>query len=555
MVTARAMSRHDRLPISKSAAPSPPGTRRAWCALAATALLATATLAAGCGPRLSVPGGGKWEDLPWYEGPECDQVRESDSEAGSASSKLERIDFDPRLHTLLQICERSQVGPRYRNDGAHDRRDKISDFDGRTVHWYFDGGEVDPVKSALFVVYTVDGVPGRAAWQEAGLRKVYAPVNRAGVPDEWREKPPETYGPIGVAHLWAEETDAAALAAALKKARLPDEARAIFEDRFTEARAFLRQRVLGMTPLQKKVFVDVPREVYKERKLYHELYKDLFARLDDLVADAKSKGTPAQLPKLLALRSEYMATCKEESCTFEPLYVKVTGEISKSCAQQRDALCVAAEAEVLKRKDIESELFANVVTRAQWKVALPSREAYELRERARQKNIDDATASAAAGNEPPVKFTEKHFGHALLDIPDYRALLDDGRGARPESASGVVGSIKKKGDVATLEFKGGFRVDTERYDCKRSGRLAEVTWEGRLVWEETCQTRQQQMPLPKPDNILLPAAEASSLQPGDLVKVLVAPGDPARNARVITAKTGTALVQLRADRLTPAPSK
>ena len=77
-----------------------------------------------------------------------------------------------------------------------------------------------------------------------------------------------------------------------------------------------------------------------------------------------------------------------------------------------------------------------------------------------------------------------------------------------------------------------------------------MSLEGQLVWEESCQTRSRQVPLPKPDAVVLPASEVSGLLPGELVTVLVARGDPARNARIVTVYRGKELVQVRGDRLT-----
>lgn len=236
---------------------------------------------AGCVSAATSPGAGRYEDLPWYSGDECDQVRESDAEAGLGSKKRE-VAYDARLHVLHAVCERSKVGPRHRHDGEHSRADKITAFDGWKVHTHFEGQALDPIQTALFVVLVVDGPPGQQPDFGSRLKATFGLRRGMGelpsTPPEWEERPPPAY-------------------------------------------------------------------------------------------------------------------------------------------------------DLLHRKGVTRQRFANVVAGAQWEVASRSREAYDLRDRARSKNVDPAAENALLGGVPPVRFTRDHFLWNDEAYPRYSELL----GARPRA--------------------------------------------------------------------------------------------------------------------------
>lgn len=480
-----------------------------------------------------------------YDGSECDEVRETEAQAKySSDDKGKRIEHPTtKQYALAAVCRPMHFTENDPSSGLRDstRELLVGQLDLETLHRSFDDRKIDAVKAALFTIEVVDGDP-------------YQPKSKKHLKD-FKKDDDEGYEDemlLGLGHLYATMAKPT-LAAALDKLGMPPDAKAAFLARFDGSSKEIDDLLATMPAAKKKIFVEIPQSVHAARTAYFSAHAADYKSLDALELDADKaragQGDPAAVAaSLTALRTAYVAATGSESCTYDPLYVEVTGELSRVYLAAKQPLLAIAEAKVLARKDANQHGFAQELFAAQNEASLRAREAWELKEKAKGKGLDEATTSAVVGTATPLRFNYGTFWDAPTSLPDL-SDLSESKGVHADS--GYIQSVKPKGATATVDFKTEYDTVDEPYNCRRTGRLERIQDDGTLVWEEVCQYSTKKLAREKPAPITVLAADARGLKSGELLTAVVE--GATRAAVVLDVYKEKAMVQLRGDRLAATP--
>ena len=497
---------------------------------AACVLVIGSALLGGC----MVNGMGGSSEPRSYAGSECDAVR-----AASAGDKRTIEHPTPAQRALATACGRIVDW----ENGEWARRDVlVPALDLRAVHAAFDDRALDAIASAVFVIQAADN--------ELDAHKGYIFVDRGKLEREEADED-EAHNAelvLGIAHLYAAMTRPV-LAQQLAALAIPTEAKTVFTQKFEWAASKIDRLIAPMTAGKKKIFVDLPMKVRADRVAAFAEHSSEYANLDALEAEAaqaKVDGdTNAVGAKLTKLRSDFLAKCGGEDCTFDPFYVEATKQLVLLYLAGKQPLLADAEAQVLARKDANRNGFAPQIYAAQMKIVLEAREAFERKTNAKSTGLDAATTKAVMGDVPAMDFETGMFWDVGTSLPDLGGLVES---KTVKTDTGAVQSVKTKGATATIEFGTEYDTFGEPYNCVKTGRLEAIHDDGTLQWEENCQYATKKVPRDKPAPITVLASDVKSLRTGEHLTFVVETST--RAAVVVDAfKDEKTLTQLRGDRI------
>ena len=474
-----------------------------------------------------------------WSGEACDEVLFNAEESYRQSSWSSPPETDRRKQVLLATCARYRV--RYDNHTGYprmiDQHARIARPDIEQVHGSFDDRQFDHVTAAL-LVWSCTQTP---LCYSQGTEEHYG----IGVPTD-RE------AVLGIVGLYALHTDFAALERQLGELNLPEGVAPAFLAVAHDANTKVVEDLAALSDDVRPTLVEIPRTVFTERQAYFSAHAAIYKKLDDLLARsgaARQSGTaePGLVIELLTLRSGYMNVCGARACQLDPFYEEVTEEIVLVQAALGNGFAVRAEQETYRTNGQPIPGLAQMIYLRQQPLALAGRDAFERLKKAREEGVDEATARTLLGGVAPVRYTHTSLVRPEMQWPDYAKVLDH---KWEPPLSGYVGAVKTKGDDAVIRFKATKHQVDVPYNCRSSGRLERIHSDGRLEYEETCSWKKKTETSPGPDPVTVPASEAGSIKPGDLVSVAVGPG---RRGIVRVVYRGDDIVQVGDDAVKPEP--
>lgn len=447
-----------------------------------------------------------------YAGPECDEVllRKGSPEAARPSHRRDMQVATPRQEVLFAVCERDKSD-----------KEKVQIASALAQYIAFDDRLADPVTAALVVTKTASASPASSTAK------------------------------LGAAHLLGGMVEPAALTAKLEKLSVPQGAASAFVGLFEAARASVTQEMAGLSGGKKKVYVDIPSEVHQQRKAYYEAHKAAYQKLDDVLAQVEKDPAKAA-SSLVALRGEHMTACGTASCAFEPIHREITAALFLIRLQQDDSLAANAEARWLDQAEVVDSTLAGAVFQKQVPDAEAMTEAFKTSKRTQSAGLDPKAQSAALHGVDPV-----NFGAGALLWPGPADNLKKAWALRADEETrlfqaGVVSATKKNGARTTLEFL----AEPPREDegqCVSITRLTGIGDGGVLLWDRGCPLLPR-LPLPmKLQPVSVDEAEAAKIEVGEVVTMVVDAKSKDRSAVVFQARKGKNVVQIRGDRVKPAP--
>jgi hypothetical protein len=479
-----------------------------------------------------------------YQGPVCDEVRQTEKEVIDNHGGQLASDVPLRSHALVAICpvvnfEYPELG---RNVSGH-RRHKVLPFDLKAAHFAYEDRHGDDVTAALFVI--------NAAFPEDKRfenRMEQTPKNKEFPADEASEE--EML--YGLANTYASLVDSQRLATRLAAMKFDGSMQKAFATRFEAAKKEIDERVAKMPDAKRRIFAETPQTVVRSRQEYFAKNAGLYAKLDELEQKSESARASAETAapfaaSLTAVRSEYLKGCATEECTFDPLYIEATKELAIAFVATKNPMPARAESQLLTRADSNKKGFARQIFVEQSKLAMASREAYETAKGAKAKGMDAQVTKAVLSNVTPMRFVYGTFWEPVSVFPDYSEVLS---GTKVRAEVGYIQSIKKQGAKVTVDFKTQFDNVEEPVNCVKTGRLTRIRPDGTLEYEENCQYKTTRVARDKPAPVTLDAAEAGKLETGELLTFLTVEGS--RNGLVADAMRDKKHTQIRGDRLTAA---
>lgn len=465
-----------------------------------------------------------------YDGPECADVLYQLSEIKDYNDhppQTEDLSNDKQL--LLLVCARYQRIGTYQH--RIPQRVKIHELRPDEVHQLFDDRKFDHLQAALMVAWT-----GQTGWLDREIQD-----RRFG----WHERVPQA-AMFGLMKMYADAIDDRALGDQLAASGVPVKARDVFLVMYSESKARIDRELAELGPAERELFVDLPREVMRSRRVYFDAHKDLYDAYDKLMPtiEAERKAadvTEASVRALTEVRSRYMERCGKPECQRDPLYAQLTRELAQLHVARNDLLSARAESGIFLREGSYMAGLAQSIYEAQLARGNQVRAQFDQYERGKKQGLDEETARSVSGNAAAFKFTPRMLLSADTKLPDYSAALK----GNAQGFSGVVRTTKKSGGMVEVLFKRHKIKYSEAYACRRTKRVARINRDGSLEYERKCKYRNRTDVRESQSPVKLPVAEAKHLKPGLMLIGIRANGE----GRVVEVKRGDEVVQLRRDYL------
>lgn len=316
------------------------------------------------------------------------------------------------------------------------------------------------------------------------------------------------------------------------------------QDAFLKRHELDRQWVLDQAkllgPRETAIYVAVPEQVrarfkahWKTFAPFYKRYDKLAPKVDAALADvgAPTKTLEALTADVRRLRDDYVLKCAKgktlsaQECLLGPLARPLTDRLVRLAIATRQAVPAAAENTLLKLGLDQGTAAAQILTAQAAAVEAESslREQYDT---AREEGVDQPTLDDAYGSPPPVTLPPPAW-EASRGGRGYRNAL---RNLAPavDLVEGTVRGVKGKGDTLEVAFE--------------DSRAADECDEG----DDEC----AQAPGRRTDPVLLAAADARPLKPGNQVEVVV--DRDTRKGLLVKAfrtRAGHEIVQVRSVRL------
>ena len=341
---------------------------------------------------------------------------------------------------------------------------------------------------------------------------------------------------LGIGAVYAETLlDRSRLEKAVSSLNIPERAKAAFVDATFAAKARLDASVAAFDSRRRALYVDVPRKVFEERKLYRERHASAYRELDTLEARAasarSSKKAPDDLVRSLdALRADYLAHCGDATCRFDPLIVEVTRELVLLFIAADDSLRARAENALLRERSAGRHLLPVEVGEAVYRATEEERHAFTLREAAKASGMDATTLTARFGATPPIHIDAQPELLTSDSLSDLTVVLGDA--ATFATVSGIVKSVtdarkqNEKGEpLAQVSFR-DVVTQSDVTECVHTGKVVGVTFDSRnhatLEFQRACTVVGTRTNVEKTAPVLVPASETRHVGPDEHLQALVA---------------------------------
>jgi hypothetical protein len=434
------------------------------------------------------------------------------------NAKKREKDPSPKSQTLLAVCRRGQ------KVGHQDRTilqwPRIVPVMPREVYPTQDDRQFDSVLIAASAIFGVRGGVGHGD-------RIHN-LTHSG---------PERTQNLGLALMWTEIITPDALNSALGETDIPSEARTALIQNFQQ----LSQLVPAdsLSDIQRQLLVEIPLEVYRQRKEHYAKYADSYAQLADLMKKTDDGSGDETIASLRKLRRDFIAKCGDPSCERMPLFADGTSKLAQLHVLRNELLEARVESQLHRHDGDYVAGFTQAIRVAQDLAVRRLRETKEKFDRARKNGSDDAMAEKLAGGRGA------EIAHQLLipvkmQLPNYAAATDK-KSERMFANSKTVAGVSTAGAEATVRFK---KLRIERripYNCRRTNRIDRIDRYGWVRYERICQYRDAVEIKDSNTPITLPVAEAEHLQAGDILSFMTLEGE----SRVVSVTRGEERVQVR----------
>lgn len=426
-----------------------------------------------------------------YDGPECYQVLYTPEESRERHEL--QTDTSAAAQVLLATCARNE----YR---GHTQDPKIAAVRFMDFYEGYDERSADPILLAA-----------------TAINEHYSLNGGGGIYMGGRGAPP-------LIALFLGPVEEPELTKALASVQVPDDAKQAFIENFREAKSHFTHQTNQLEGAYKELFVDVPKQVQARRKSQFEAQAANWSTLDGYAerikqAAAKQGGDPELLEDLKALRVKVVESSKDDYLK-DPLFARLTREIALQYALAQDAASLAAERRVFRRDFREPDPFPETlaveVYYAQIELINEFRVAKDKFRKAKYAGLDDATAKARAGRDFEDVIPSDLRVPEQMGIPEYEKLLDNRRQAFPFQE--VVETMTPKEDGVLVAFKKTPIKTFEYYGCYRTNRIRRISSDGRIEYEEHCNTRPKVEMHENVKPLLFPAEEAKWLKRGTKIR-------------------------------------
>lgn len=324
---------------------------------------------------------------------------------------------------------------------------------------------------------------------------------------------------LGLVLFYTSILDREEVAAAVGRLSLPVEAKSVFLKQYDHAVRRIRVKEIGAAA--KKLLMDVPVATFRARQEHYKKYAALYAELDGLqIQAAEVKGDAAMAERLIqpftALRSRFMAACREPACRNYPIWAEATKTLALLHVARKAGLDAEAESTMqwpVGRYMAGLPQAIRAAQNAAFKKMLAADERFK---RAKADGADEETAKALAGPDYAGSVAFNTQIHLLLfnpemSLPNFAKALDEKVTRYAEEAPEYpVLALEPAGPKVKISFE-------------KNPRLLN--------------------PVDLHAPVFVPAAEAKSIQPKDIV-MLIARGE---EARVLQVRRGEHVIQIRAD--------
>lgn len=466
-----------------------------------------------------------------YWGPECVRIgaptntHYASSPAEPTMGKQPNLAHDPADQILRLVCVERIMAD-------HDEPERNTWV---TQHFRFDELAFDDLTASMMLV--------QCLLAESCLDAPHVPRlqndGAAQAPRVWQ------YYQAGMMRWYAEKLDVAAVGERLAALPLPAPARDVYLQLVARARTGVVAFTEALAPEAKRLFVELPLDVFTRRAAEHAKHAKTLAELARLTAHVKTERagtgvTDATLGRLAQLRIAYARGCKA-TCTRGPIFAAITRQLFWAHVSRGDAAAAKAEAKVLAKLDPTA---AEEIATQQAAAIGDAIGRVARVEQARAQGVDaDAARTTAHG--------------ALLDLDDGRyvyrwhrdfaihweALVPDGAGVG--HFAGKIAGIDRRGAIATVRFQDVVNkwVDDDHDSCYETNRVDRVRSDGTIVYREKCTRQVTKVDRKKTPPVAMPASEVAGLAAGDEVEGFT---NAARSGgRVWTVKRGARVVRLR----------
>jgi hypothetical protein len=347
----------------------------------------------------------------------------------------------------------------------------------------------------------------------------------------------------GLAELLAPE----AVRASIEHLKWSADAKAFYVDRVKDAVKVLEVTANQLDARRKALYVDLPRAIRADRARYYQAHARDYAALDALepaVAEAidHHRADRQLADKLVALRSNYFATCASPDCRFDPFVIEVTRKVVLLALAADDQLGAAVEGTLFAERSAFRNAYAPTIHRALYLGMKQEEERWEAYDHAKQGGNDEATLTAKFGATPPIHIT----ADSAWSATDEAASLLRGGEGKFTSVTGIVAAVRIKGELAEISFEDTLS-SYELTDCVETNRIDAIGNDGRLIYRENCRSVGTKTERHTTPPIRIPRGEAASLHQREELTALVT---AERVGGVVMVRSAKAqLVQYRTHRL------
>lgn len=339
-------------------------------------------------------------------------------------------------------------------------------------------------------------------------------------------------GPVATGQMsyYAENTDAAAVDAALRRLAAPAAFKDVFRRRFAAASQLIRKRAADLDPRRRALYVEVPRQARARRAEHWERFAGLWARFDEIDAAARralgGKDVPADLiDRVKTLRDDYVRACVQGGEALDTCY---QGQLARPLTERIIQLAIATGQRLLG--DAENATILDKADRsgastdiwvAQYRAMEEERRKHAEWERASESGVDASTLKRMYGDPPPLPVDPGAAWHPIHSHVDYGPLLANLGGPAPERVEGVVQRVQHRGGTATIHFLDEVSRWDE-HDCVDTHKLDRIE-NGRLIYQQRCRYKRTHTERRKIAPVQVDAASARGLGAGNHVLTLVGP--------------------------------
>ncbi len=323
-----------------------------------------------------------------------------------------------------------------------------------------------------------------------------------------------SYYQVAMMRWYADHVDPAEVQKRLQAVAVPPEAKQAFLDMFNRARTRVVEVSNELAPDVKKLFVDLPAEVYaqraKERAHAAKLIADLGTQIERLKTERETSVSDDLVAHLRKLRVDYRASCSKE-CTKDVVFATITKQLFWAYVARGDSPAAMAEAKLLEKLDKSA---AEDIADKQEAAIGKARSKLQRISSARDQGIDEDTArSTARGKVFDLDDGRYVYAWNSEFAISWQALV-------PEAGElavfeGKIAAIATQGGTATIRFSDEVSSVTESTGCYETGRVDSISSDGHINYRQECTGESTHYDRRKVDPVMVPAVEIAGLHAGD----------------------------------------